>query len=187
MGANFTIISINCFGGRIYQDLKLPYTSPTAGLFFFFDDYVEFVENFDDYIKRDIKIIEKSKWDTGEDNVKKYTFDYPIGQIVGTSIEVHFLHYDSADEAISKWYRRRDRITNNKIFIAFNQNLPNFESAERFLKLPRTILFSTVPMPKFSNCIYIKELKNYTEAPDPYVYSRTYYKHLAKYFKSIQK
>ena len=34
-----TIISSNCFAGRIMQDLKYEYNSPTLGLYFFADDY----------------------------------------------------------------------------------------------------------------------------------------------------
>ena len=38
-----TIISNNCFAGRIMQDLNMKYNSPTLGLYIWASDYIEFV------------------------------------------------------------------------------------------------------------------------------------------------
>ena len=182
---DFSIISSNCFGGRIYQDINKSYDSPTAGLFFFFDDYVEFVEKFDDYIGREIVQIKMSKWDLANKKMKDREFVYPIGQIAGTNVEIHFLHYRTWSEAKEKWSRRIQRINHdNTTFIGFYQNLPNEESAVRFLKSDkRTILFSTKEMPSYKNCLYISEFQKLQECPNPYIYARIYYKYLANYFK----
>ena len=185
LGEDFSIVSSNCFGGRIYQDLKKSYMSPTAGLFFFFDDYVKFVENFEDYINRDIDFISHSKWELANEKMKTREFIYPIGQIHGTNIEIHFLHYHSQTSAKDKWNRRRDRINKeNIVYIGFYQNLPNEASAERFLKMPNTILFSPIKIGNYSNCIYIPEFSKLKEAPNPYIYARIYYKYLAHYFNT---
>ena len=40
-----SIITNNCFGGRIPQDLNYPYNSPTAGLFICYPDYIIFLKN----------------------------------------------------------------------------------------------------------------------------------------------
>ncbi|MBV5343054.1 DUF1919 domain-containing protein, partial [bacterium] len=40
---DFTIISNNCWGGGIYEDLNLKYNSPTVGLFFYAPCYIEFL------------------------------------------------------------------------------------------------------------------------------------------------
>ncbi len=40
---------MNCFGGKIYQDLHRRYTSPTAGLFFTAEDFNK--------VLRDISVI----------------------------------------------------------------------------------------------------------------------------------
>ena len=45
----FTIISNNCWAGLVYQHFGLPYNTPTAGLFFFAQDYLEdFEDDFED-------------------------------------------------------------------------------------------------------------------------------------------
>jgi len=42
---NLSIFSMNCFGGKIYQDPGHEYTSPTAGLFFTAADFNRIVAN----------------------------------------------------------------------------------------------------------------------------------------------
>ena len=39
---DFTIISNNCWAASVYRRYGLPYLSPTAGLYFFADDFVKF-------------------------------------------------------------------------------------------------------------------------------------------------
>ena len=47
---NFTIISNNCVAGFIYKKLGLQYKTPTIGLFFFSEDYIDFLEDIQYYI-----------------------------------------------------------------------------------------------------------------------------------------
>lgn len=51
-----TIISNNCFGGRVPQDLGYQYNSPTAGLFFCYPDYIIFLKNLKTLINQPITI-----------------------------------------------------------------------------------------------------------------------------------
>lgn len=39
---DFSIISNNCWGGHVYRRYGLPYTSPTVGMYFFSEDYINF-------------------------------------------------------------------------------------------------------------------------------------------------
>lgn len=45
-----SIISSNCFAGRIMQDLGMKYNSPTLGLYFWAEDYNEFLLHLDYYL-----------------------------------------------------------------------------------------------------------------------------------------
>ena len=45
-----SIISSNCFAGRVMQDLAMQYNSPTLGLYFWADDYIEFLKNLRFYL-----------------------------------------------------------------------------------------------------------------------------------------
>ena len=54
---NFTIISNNCWGGFIYQSYNLKYNTPTIGLFFMAEDYIEFLKDIKKWIYKPIQFI----------------------------------------------------------------------------------------------------------------------------------
>ncbi|WP_302999609.1 DUF1919 domain-containing protein [Thomasclavelia spiroformis] len=131
---NFTIISNNCWGGRIYQRYGLRYSSPTIGLLLFADDYIKFVSNLRYYISLDLKFIPKieSRYYEYYTDKDKY---YPIGVL--DDIEIVFLHYKSESEAKEKWDRRKARINWNNLIIKFNdQNRATEKHIRDFDKLP---------------------------------------------------
>lgn len=153
----FSIISNNCWGGRVYQRYNLPYLSPTIGLMFFADEYIKFVSNLEYYLSLELKFINKcdSKYYNVYKEKNKY---YPIG-LLG-DIEIVFLHYKSEGEAYDKWNRRKERINWNNLVIKFNdQNLATEEHIEKFDKLPfkNKICFVAKPMPNIKSAIFMKK------------------------------
>lgn len=119
-----TIISSNCIGGVILHELGLPFETPTINLYFEPKFFLEFISDLKKYIS--LPISEKIS-----EGVR-----YPIGTI-GDKVEVHFLHYDSFEQAKSKWEDRKKRINyNNLFFILTDRNGLTFEDAKRFDDLP---------------------------------------------------
>lgn len=118
---NITVISNNCWSGFIYQSYRLQYNSPTIGLFFMPYDYIEFLKNLRALVNEPIEFIKYkeskyynyfSDWDTfGK---------YPIGKFKGSDIEIHFLHYNTNEEARESWERRCKRINWDKLIVKFN-------------------------------------------------------------------
>lgn len=102
---DFVIVSRNCWGGQIYQWLKLPYNTPFVGLFIYNPCYIKILENFDHYMNLELEFIEESKY-------SKYPTNYPVGVL--DDVEIHFKHYVDEAEAKDKWNRRRDRMFENK-------------------------------------------------------------------------
>lgn len=98
---DFVIISRNCWGGQIYQWLKLPYNTPFVGLFIYTPCYIKILKNFDHYMSLDLGFIEESKY-------SKYPTNYPIGVL--DDVEIHFKHYADQAEARDKWNRRKERM-----------------------------------------------------------------------------
>src|SRR5688572_22103122 len=92
---DFTIISNNCWGGIIYQDLQLPYLSPTVNLYMFIPCYIKFLENLEFYLNKKLDFTEESKYNQA--NINKIRKWYPIGKL--DDIELHFIHYDNVDIA----------------------------------------------------------------------------------------
>ena len=119
-----SIISSNCFAGRIMQDLGMQYNSPTLGLYFWAPDYIEFLRHLEFYLtKAKITFLEHSKYPIGDERRSAWKHWYPIGSL-DNKVEIHFLHYHSEEEAAEKWYRRASRVNFKKMLIlGMEQNL----------------------------------------------------------------
>ena len=159
----FVIISNNCWGAEIYKRLKKPYNTPFVGLFLYGPDYLKLVERFDHYMAQPLTFASQSVWSS--EPVK-----YPIGKL--DDIEVHFLHYRSADEAAEKWNRRLSRMKqvtdkNKYYFKICDRDLTTPALIERFHKAPLTnkISFGIAPVSS-KNHIIVTEGRDKTSVPD---------------------
>lgn len=187
--SNISVVSSNCFAGRIMQDLGLQYNSPTLGLYFFYPDYIEFLQNLRYYLtKAKIVFVEHSKYPIGDERRLKWSHWYPIGLLDG-KIEIHFLHYHSEEEAAEKWYRRAARVNFDNLFIiGMDQNLCSESDVKAFDELPfkKKIMFSRFNLPLKSN-EYMPEFANMDSVGDPYRKGYIFYKHLINHFKSTSR
>lgn len=63
-----TVISNNCFAGRIMQDLNMKYNSPTLGLYIWTPDYIEFVSKLKYYLtEAKLTFVKHSKYPLGDE------------------------------------------------------------------------------------------------------------------------
>ena len=183
-----SIISSNCFAGRIMQDLGMKYNSPTLGLYFMYPDYIEFLQHLEFYLK-DAKIhfVEHSKYLLGDERREEWTRKkhwYPIGLLDG-KVEIHFLHYFSAEEAAVKWYRRAKRVNlDNLLITGMDQNLCSEKDIIAFEELPfeNKIFFSSRKI-KGKSIVYMKEFADKGQVGDPYRKAYLFYRYIIKYFK----
>lgn len=134
---DFTIISNNCWAGRCYQYLDMPYLSPTVGLYFFAEDYLKFVSDLRYYLSLELEFIswEQSKY--SKELMDKGQVNIPIGKL--DDVEIVFLHYSSEDEAREKWNRRKERVNYEDIYFKFSRmNLCTEKELRKFDDLPCT-------------------------------------------------
>lgn len=54
-----SIITNNCYGIKYYTDKKFKYKTPFIGLFFFAPCYINFLENYNNYIDQEIIEVKK--------------------------------------------------------------------------------------------------------------------------------
>lgn len=161
---DFTLLSNNCWGGGIYEELNLPYTTPVVGLFFHGPCYVKFLKNLKDNLSSDITFIETSKYDTANLNRKNMEYKYPIG-VIG-DFEIHFLHYHSEQEAVEKWNRRKARINFENLYVQMSKNeYSDHAILKEFEQLPfkNKVILSSENFEDIKNLVYLpltKELKN---------------------------
>ena len=184
-----SVITPNCFGGHVVQDLKMQYNTPTAGLYFMYPDYIEFLKDIKYYLtEAKIQFVNKSKYPLGNERLKNAEHWYPIGLLDG-KIEIHFLHYKTEEEAASKWYRRSARVNFDKLLIlGMEQNLCSKEDIIAFDSLPfeHKIMFSTQDLQLDSN-VFIKEFVSQGEVGNPYLQADVFYIYMIPKLKAIYK
>ncbi len=177
---NTSIISSNCFAGRIMQDLGMQYNTPTLGLYFWATDYIEFLQHLKYYLSEaKITFVEHSKYTLGDERRANWKHWYPIG-LLDNNVEIHFLHYYSEEEASEKWYRRTNRVNFDDLFIiGMEQNLCSEKEIYDFDKLPfeKKYIFTTKQINLPSN-IFMKEFEKNGEVGDPYKKGHLFYKYL---------
>lgn len=140
------IIASNCVGGIIYKDLKLPFYSPTINLFIPMDDYIRFLENLKWYLKQPIV-------PACEEGIS-----YPVG--MAADIKIYFMHYDTFEEAVKAWEKRKQRIVlepENVFVFGCERGRCTYETLQRFDRLPykNKVVFTHRDYPEISSAVCI--------------------------------
>lgn len=76
---DFTIISNNCWGGHVYQDLDLEYLTPFVGLYFHLPCYLKLLKNFEHYMNQQLTFTDKSIYEKADS--KREENYYPLGKL----------------------------------------------------------------------------------------------------------
>lgn len=156
---NFSVISNNCWAGRVYQYLDMPYLSPTAGLYFFAPDYIKFVSDLRRYLATELRFIEPEESKYYEEIKKRNQTDKPIGIL--DDVEIVFLHYKTKEEAAEKWNRRKKRVNFDNIILKFSRmdlcTEKEIEEFDRLLFKNKFILNNRIPLKYESEVLWKEE------------------------------
>lgn len=154
---DITILCNNCLGGVIYHCLGLQFLSPTVNLMVNSTaDFIKFCKNIDYYLQLTITEIQDE------------TVPYPVGMC--GDIKLHFNHYRTFSEAVSKWEIRKKRINWDNLYIISNDYISDtvFLSREEILefgelKCKNLIMFTSVKYPDIPYTYYLglKKLKRF--------------------------
>lgn len=132
---DFTVISNNCWAGKLYQYLDMPYLSPTVGLYFFADDYLRFIKNLKYYMSLDLEFISVEESRYKDILIERHHDVVPLAKL--DDVEIVFLHYKSKEEAEGKWNRRKQRINWDNMYYKFaKMNLCTEKHLLEFSELP---------------------------------------------------
>ena len=104
---NITFLCPNCIGGILFHDLGLKFMSPTVNLMMTQPDFVKFVLNINDYLKQEFQFYNHPE------------YNCPCAYL--GDISVHFTHYKSNEEALTKWKDRVTRIQKEKYVCFFGR------------------------------------------------------------------
>lgn len=141
-----SIIANNCIGGYIYHYLNQRFDSPTINLFILPQDYIKMLKDFDKYFDSDAEIteVETSK-------------PYPVADIYGCKI--HFMHYDTFENAVNKWRERCGRINKDSLYIVMTdrdgctlKDMQDFDA----LEFKHKVLFTCREHKDVTSAFYIR-------------------------------
>lgn len=155
---DFTIVSNNEWGEKVYRDLGMEYKSPFIGMYIYAPDYIRLLENFQYYMSQRLKFTLYSKYGWREEN-------YPIG-LLGGDIEIHFIKYRYRQEALEKWNERVDRMNWDNLFIKMSDQYHCTEECiKRFDALPfeNKVCFTAKPLGHLDSVVYFSEQKVATD------------------------
>ena len=172
---NPTIISNNCWAGIVSQYLGIKYYTPTIGLYFFSEEYIKFLEQFDYYIKQKLEIIDTKDSKYYDEMIKKNHQNAVVGKL--DDVEIVFLHMKTGEEAIEKWNKSVKRINRRNIIFKFcEQNECSSEHIKRFENLPfkNKICFTTKEYPGYKSVIWFKDQVKNEEVVRDYYESHKY-------------
>ena len=166
---DFTIISNNCWGGGVYEDLNLPYATPFVGLFIMIPDYIELLEHRRENMKKELTFVEVSKYKYVEKLRERKNNYWPIGKI--GEIEIQFMHYKTEEEAYKKWHRRKTRINWDNLFYKLCDNdgctsklMKKFEDITKY----QNVIFSTQKHSELDSLVWLKKWRNEHNVGDLY-------------------
>jgi uncharacterized protein (DUF1919 family) len=103
----FCIVASNCVGSRIYQILGRPYNTPFVGLLLLPDCFSRLVADFEAYMAQELRFVTETKYEKMQ-KIREAGNHYPLAML--GDLELHFLHYESEEEAREKWTRRKARM-----------------------------------------------------------------------------
>lgn len=156
----FTIISNDCYGGELYKDLGLKYTTPFVGLMVPAPCYIELIKDLKLYLESPLCFINNSRYKFINNFRRESRELYPIG-LLKKDIEIHFIHYSSESEVMETWTRRLHRINWDNIFVIFigdkdlctEEILRNFD----YLQIKNKIAFTAKTYLDIKSTVHIKD------------------------------
>lgn len=150
---NVSIITNHCMGGIICHDLGIQFNSPTVNLKILPGDFIKFAENLEEYIGKDIVEVEDK------------SVSYPVGML--GDVKLWFVHYETFEQAVSAWNRRKKRINwdNIRVMLTVREECSE-DILSRFEKLPyKKVAFSNERHENYPSVIYAnkngKQLSGY--------------------------
>ena len=140
---DFTIFASNCNGTMITHDLGQQFRSPFVNLWVTSGEFVQFLEQPHHYLEQELVFVES-------------TYPYPVARL--GDITLYFQHYESAQQVLQIWKRRKSRINWDNLFVMMtDRDRCTPDLLRRFDSLPyrNKVVFTHVPMPEIASAVYI--------------------------------
>lgn len=107
-----TILSDDCWGGYVYNCLKLPFTSPLINIYWPKDEFAKFILEPAFYLQSELKMVSEGDLRKGLTPVASLGY----GQ---KSVTLRMIHNATFEDAKIQWERRCKRINYSNFFVKF--------------------------------------------------------------------
>ena len=139
-----TIFSNNCLASFIYNDLRAKYLSPTIGIQIPIKDFINFCQDTNSYLSRELKEGDHLNFEADFRKVGGNKIDFPCAYL--GDVKIMFQHEKLFSEAKDKWIRRSKRVQRDKLVIIW---VHKFELSSELIKLINSIKCEKVILTDF--------------------------------------
>ncbi len=150
-----TIISSDCTGGSVYNELNLQFRSPTINMFFLASDFIRFCSDIRYWVDQPMIEIESD-------------LPYPVATLGKDGIKLFLVHYNSVEEAQEKWNARKERMNYDNLFFIMNdRNCCSHKDMVDFDHLPsdNKVLFTHVQCTDIGCSYHVRGFERKDEVP----------------------
>lgn len=172
---DFSILSNNCWAGKVYQYFDLPYATPTIGMYFFADEYLRFLKNYKYYLSLPLKVVSAEQSKYAEILERKNQKRVLIGVL--DDVEIILLHYQDPEQAVEKWKRRTERFNHDNVIVKFSRmNECSDEHMKEFVNLDfkKKIAFDNKRNILSDDIVYMPGYDNKPDIKDDTTYFNKY-------------
>lgn len=141
---DFTIISSNCNGSMMLNDLGMQFKSPFVNLYIKPSYFIKYLTNIEYYRSCKLEFLKDKKE------------KFPIAYL--DDVEIRFLHYTSDQEAEEKWVSRTKRMNMKNFFVIMSERDGcTYDDLKKFDELPikNKLVFTHKNYPEFKSAVYI--------------------------------
>lgn len=151
---SMSVLSSNCTGAMILHDLGVKFHSPFVNLWMSPKDFIKYVEQLETYQYMPLT-------ESPEES------PYPVGVL--KDLKIYFQHYNSFEEAKSKWEARSKRINRDNLFVMMSERDGcTYQDLQHFDRLPikNKVVFTCKKYPEIESSFSFSDYENQKELGD---------------------
>ena len=172
---DFTVLSNDCWGQALYEELGLTLRTPLVGGGMHADCFLRFLGDVEGYLASPLRFIPDSSYASVR-RLRKQRHAWPVG-LLRNEVEIHFLHSYSEDDSRRIWETGCERLNLNRLVVKFSSGKDGAtqQHIEQFAALPfeRKLIISPQPQPHIACAI---------QAPDYVINGAVMFRRSLKYF-----
>jgi len=154
---DFTVISNDCWGQALYEELGLPNRTPLVGSGMHADCFLRFLGDIPGYLASPLRFVATSRH-ASVNRLRLRRSIWPMA-VLGEDVELHFLHYTTEADSRRAWEEGLRHVNLDRVVVKFTVDkdgaLP--KHAAQFDRMPfeRKLLISAHPHPEISCAVQV--------------------------------